>query len=157
MWRILWSFKGRTPRKSTMQWITTAALVRRKTKMFLVTVIAGELCCLSAIAYILFPSPPDPNNTGLSGLPHPLPMFSLTPCIYNMLEQPLECKDPLKAISKHRYTCSVIDMGAKTSELIWKDLSWGMVEGNLNWTPKGCGNCKKCLNVIRRLSPGDQV
>lgn len=33
-------------------------------KMLLLTVIAGELGCLSVIPYVLSPSPPDPNNTG---------------------------------------------------------------------------------------------
>lgn len=32
-------------------------------KMLLLTVIAGELGCLSVISYILSPSPPDPYNT----------------------------------------------------------------------------------------------
>lgn len=31
--------------------------------MLLLTVIAGELGCLSVISYILSPSPPDPYNT----------------------------------------------------------------------------------------------
>lgn len=89
-------------------------------------------------------SPPDPNNAAnRSDLPHPLPMFSLTPCIYNMLEQPLECKDPSKAISKHRYTRSLVHAGVRPSDITWKDLSRGRLEGNLlNWTSKGCGNCK---------------
>ena len=70
--------------------------------------IAGELGCLSLITYILCP-PPTRTHTaalviGLSDFHHPLPMFSLTPCIYNMLEQPLECRDPTEAISKHKDT-----------------------------------------------------
>lgn len=91
-----------------------------KGKMLLLTVIAGELGCLSVITYILSPSPAEPTTLviGLSDFPHPLSMFSLTPCIYNMLEQPPECKDPSKAISKHRYTCSVIHTGARPSDMI---------------------------------------
>lgn len=64
MWWILWSFVGHTPAKSPVQWVTTAVLVRRRGEMLLLTVIAGELGCLSAITYILSPSPPDLNNTG---------------------------------------------------------------------------------------------
>lgn len=66
--------------------------------------IAGELRCLSMITYILCP-PLAALVIGLSDFHHhPLPMFSLTPCIYNMLGQPLECRDPSEAISKHTHT-----------------------------------------------------
>lgn len=72
--------------------------LKRKPSTLLCAVIAGELGCLSLITYILCPPP---AAIGLSDFHHPLPMFSLTPCIYNMLEQPLECKDPTEALSKH--------------------------------------------------------
>lgn len=67
--------------------------------MLLLAVITGELGCLSVITYILPPVP--------QWLPPPPTMFSLTPCIYNMLEQPLECKDPKEAISKLPHTRSL--------------------------------------------------
>lgn len=78
----------------------------RKPSALLLPVIAGELGCLSMITYILPPvlTTPAALRIGLSDFHHPLPMFSLTPCIYNMLEQPLECKDLKEAISKHTHT-----------------------------------------------------
>lgn len=96
-------------RTKQINWDMTAVFVdsliylKRKPGMLCCAVIAGELGCLSLITYILCP-PPGALVIGLSDFHHPLPMFSLTPCIYNMLEQPLECKDPTEALSKHTHT-----------------------------------------------------
>lgn len=79
--------------------ISLCGYKRREPAQCCCAVIAGELGCLSMITYILCP-PPAALIISLSDFHHPLPMFSLTPCIYNMLEQPLECKDPAEALSK---------------------------------------------------------
>lgn len=70
-------------------------------------------------------------------------MFSLTPCIYNMLEQPLECKDPTEAISKHTHTDAhtlarlstvhkhtIVHAGALPSDIIGTDLTNTL---SVNW------------------------
>lgn len=84
--------------------ISLCGYKRREPAQCCCAVIAGELGCLSMITYILCP-PPAALVISLSDFHHPLPMFSLTPCIYNMLEQPLECKDPAEALTKtHTFT-----------------------------------------------------
>lgn len=55
----------------------------QKKKMLLLTVIAGELGCLSVITYILSPVFPTPTTLviGLSDLPHP-PSYVFSNTLY---------------------------------------------------------------------------
>lgn len=97
-----------------------------------------------------YPTPTDtPQPAVLARFPLPSFYVSLTPCIYNMLEQPLECKDPAEAMSEHTraqahaelsvihtwvlcsLTCRekiyLTGIAKITSVIGWSDLKWRLV------------------------------